>query len=176
MKVYLPFSNASWSEDPASLWPTIATLVRANDPGSAEERLRAAAERFAGLRDRVARRLPGPLSRSFIKHLGQFRAGHIAREATLYAIEESFLVARLAVREAAQRLAAAGALPEPGAVLYLTLSELTAALAGGMEAGQIRQTVVRRRRARPGAAAAWRGAASASKAAPGAEGAPAPLK
>lgn len=166
MKVYLPFSNRSWAEDPGALWATLAALVRAGDPGAAAARTQAAGERYALWRDRVAARLPGPLRCRFLDHLERYRAGHVAREATLYAIEEAFLIARRAVREAAQRLEAARSLPNATDVLYLTLPELTGALRTPA-AGNLAQTARRRRKARPAAMAAWRSALPARPAGAG---------
>lgn len=156
MKVYLPFSNRSWAEDPTALMATLAALVRSGGAGDAEARARAASERFLRAREQVAGRLPGRLRRLFQETLNKFRAGHVAREATLYSIEESFAVARQAVREASRRLVTRGALPEADDARFLTLSELVEALRGGPQPDEVRRKVTRRRRARPGAQAAWR--------------------
>jgi rifampicin phosphotransferase len=156
MKAYLPFSNRSWAEEPASLLATIAVLVRSRQNGPGEGRLAEGGERYHALRRQVAARLPGPFRRLFERTLDQYRAGHVAREATLYAIEEAFAVARRGVHEAARRLVASQALPSAGDVLYLTLPELAETLRGERAAAGVRRLVRSRRQARPDALAAWR--------------------
>jgi rifampicin phosphotransferase len=156
MKAYLPFSNRSWAEDPAALLATIAVLVRGDRNGKVGGRPVDGGERYHQLRRSVAARLPGPLRRLFEKNLDQYRTGHVAREATLYAIEEAFAVARQGVREAAGRLVTCQALPAVEYVLYLTLPELQEALRLHRPAPEVRRLVRSRRQARPRARAAWR--------------------
>ncbi len=161
MKVYLPFSNVSWREDPTPLFATLAAVVRSGLAGAGEARGAAAAERFARLRDGVAARLPGRVRRLFLGMLEKFRLGHVAREATLYLIEELFSVARAGVREAQRRLVAAGALATEDHVRFLTLRELCQALLGEGSPPELRKLATRRRAARAGATTSWRGPALA---------------
>ncbi len=157
MKVYLPFSTSSWSENADSLWATLAALLRLVDPDAGETRAAAAAERYRQLRERVAARLPGPLRRAYLAGVDRFRMAHVVREATLYAIEEALALARAGGREAGRQLAAAGALAAPEQVIFLTLPELRQALQGQMPPETVRRTVARRRAARTAAEEAWRG-------------------
>lgn len=156
MKVYLPFSNTSWCERPANLFATLAAIIRANPTDASEQRAEAARVRYTQLRDRIVAKLPPPLRQHFLATLEEFRAGHIAREASLYAIEEAFVVARQGVREAAQRLVTAGVLPAPADVIFLTLPELGAALREQRPSTELYRLVTRRRSARSRAQAAWR--------------------
>jgi len=156
MKVYLPFSNLSWREDPVSLLATLAVVVRAGHTGGSATRA-AAADRFRRLRDKVSHRL-GPLGRGFLGVLTRFREGHVAREGTLYLIEELFAVARIGMREAQQRLVDSGALPTADSVRFLTVEELREALQSERPAAELRSLIGRRRAARAGAVASWRGA------------------
>jgi len=161
MKVYLPFSNVSWREDPKPLLATLAAVVRSGQAGAGEARSAAAAERFAKLRDGVAANLPGSVRSFFLGMLEKFRLGHVAREATLYFIEEFFSVARAGVREAQKRLVAAGALATEDHVRFLTLNELYQAILGEGKPAEFRKLATTRRTARSGATMSWRGPALA---------------
>lgn len=151
MKMYLPFSNRSWTENPASLLATVAVLLRS------PKRPAEATAPYAALRQRLLDQLPGWLRAPFTALLEQFRMGHVARESTLYTIEEGFLHARRGVDEAARRLQAAGALPQAELAVYLTLEELCAALSGNLLPAAVVGLASRRRQARPAAMQAWRG-------------------
>jgi rifampicin phosphotransferase len=151
MKMYLPFSNRSWSEAPATLLATLAVILRAD-----KVRRSHSSQPYDELRHNVLSRLPGRLRPLFEKLLAQYRAGHIAREATLYTIEEGFLQARRGVDEAARRLQAAGFLPKTDLIIYLTLDELYNTLYGRNQPAEIAQLTQRRRQIRPQALASWR--------------------
>jgi rifampicin phosphotransferase len=152
MKVYLPFSNRSWSEAPATLLATVAVILRAG-----KRRRSQSAHSYDELRHNMLSHLPRRLRPWFEKLLAQHRAGHIACEATLYTIEEGFLQARRGVDEAARRLEATGFLPEANLVVYLTLDELYNTLYGRHKPSEIVQWTQRRRQVRPQALASWRG-------------------
>jgi pyruvate,water dikinase len=151
MKMYLPFSNRSWSETPATLLTTIAVLLRSNKSRPEFH------EHYKAVHQRLVGRQPGWLRKKFVTTLERFRSGHVARESTLYTIEEGFLQARRGVDEAAQRLVAGGALPGQEKAIYLTLTELYAALEGSRSLLEIPQLVARREKARTQATKAWRG-------------------
>ncbi len=148
MKMYLPFSNRSWSEMPASLLTTIGVLLRSN-------KIHDESNHYAEIHQRLISGLPVWLRSQFLSTLEQFRAAHIARESTLYTIEEGFLQARRGVDESAKRLVAQGALSKVEQVIYITLDELYAALNGPLN--DISALVARREKARPQAAKLWRG-------------------
>ena len=148
MKMYLPFSNRSWSETPASLLTTIGVLLRS-------DRIHAESNHYAEIRQRLFSGLPAWSRSRFISTLEHFRAAHVARESTLYTIEEGFLQSRRGVDQAAKRLVAQGALSNAGQVIFLTLPELYAALNGALT--DIPALVSRREKARPQAMKLWRG-------------------
>lgn len=152
MKVYLPFSNQSWAENPASLMATFAAILRAeSSPGGH----RGKDDHFQQLRDNTAKGLPAFLRRRFLRTLAKYRTGHIAREATLYAIEESFVMARRGTTAAAQRLVGRGVLTAVDDILFLTLPELFAILRGASSPDGMPELITQRRQARPGATAVW---------------------
>ena len=151
MKMYLPFSNRSWSETPATLLTTIGVLLR-SDRLHVDEH-----NHYPELRQRILSGLPAWLRQKFTATLEQFRIGHIARESTLYTIEQGFLQARRGVDEAARRLVTSDALLSAEQVIYLTLIELYTALENAMPADEIRQLVLRREKSRPRALKSWRG-------------------
>lgn len=158
MQAYLPFANRSWREAPAALQATLAAVVRAATPGAAAARAGAGREAFDRLRTAVARRLPGPLRRSFEGTLERYRRGHVAREETLYAVEEAFVQARRTADEAGRRLTAQGVLERPEDVRWLRLDELLVVLRaadGSEERRALQARMARRRARRPAAEAAW---------------------
>lgn len=151
MRMYLPFSNRSWSETPATLLTTIAVILRSDKPRSDLH------DQYTGIRQRILSGLPTWFRSRFLSTLEKFRTGHIARESTLYTIEEGFLQARRGVDEAAQRLLNDGALPNLEQIIYLTLTELYAALNGSLPSNETTQLVLCRAKARPQAMKSWRG-------------------
>lgn len=154
-KVYLPFSNRSWREDPSALVVTLAALVRAGDVGGALTRAQAGKARFEALLAEVGARLPGFLRRSLHRTVAAFREDHQGREETLYRIEEAFWLARRAVTVAGARLTEAGLLESPEQVKLLTLAELLEVLRGGPQDALHRQ-LARREARRQAAVQAWK--------------------
>ncbi len=153
--VYLPFTTSSWREEPASLHRAVQALVRAADPGAAGRRRQGAVVRFEATRARVRDGLPGFLRGSFDRALMRYRAGHVAREATLYAIETANAAARVAFDEVGRRLHARGTLAQAHHVRYATISEALDAL-NGASSVDVRAVVSERRARREGAVQAWR--------------------
>lgn len=153
-QTYVPFSTRSWREDEAPLHAALAAMVRAGERGAAGKRATAAAARHDETRASVRARLPSPLRGTFDRTLAAYRRSHVARESTLYVIEEAFAAARAAVDEAAARLASRGALAAPGHVVYARVDEVIAALDG--RGGELRQVVGRRRARREQAVTTWR--------------------
>lgn len=151
MKMYLPFSNRSWSETPATLLTTLSVFLRSDKP------FVAAHEHNNEVHQAILAQMPGWLRQTFTTTLEKFRTGHIARESTLYTIEEGFLQARRGVDEAAQRLVNNGALPNATLIIYLTLTELFDALNDSLPAKAVSRLVSRREKMRPQAMRAWRG-------------------
>lgn len=151
LKAYLPFSNRAWVESPAALLATVAVILRAPHPRPGPR------EPYPVLHQSVLTHLPSWLREPFAKLLEAYRAGHVARESTLYTIEEGFLHARRGVDEAAHRLKAAGALPQLEMVVYLTLAELYDALQAKVPPAEIATLARRRKQARPRAFQTWRG-------------------
>lgn len=153
-RMYVPFSTRSWREDEAPLHAAVAAMVRAGDRGAAARRAASAASRLGTMRDLVRTRLPVFLRGTFDRTLDAYRRSHVAREATLYGIEEAFAAARAAVDEAGGRLTSRGVLGSAGHIAYARVEEVIAALSG--EPGDLRRVVGRRRARRELAVATWR--------------------
>ncbi len=151
---YVPFSTRSWREDRGPLHAALAVMVRTGERGAAGRRAEAAAARHVELRARVRERLPAALRGTFDRTLSAYRRAHVAREASLYAIEEAFAAARGAVDELAIRLTTRGALGAPSHAAYARVDELIAALDG--DSADLRQVVARRRARRELAVSTWR--------------------
>lgn len=164
MKVYLPFSNRSWSEDPEPLIATISVMLRAERPRLGPP----PGNRLEEFKRRLKGRFPGFPGRFLVETLEKLRQGHVAREATLYRIEESFCLARKGAEEAALRLVKAGLLESADQARYLTLSELLG-LTEGANDSQLREKIALRRRSRSRAAAMWRGTQASSTSGAGQE-------
>lgn len=154
MQAYLPFAHRSWRESPAAFLATLAAVVRAGTPGAAERRFRGALEAFERLRSQVARRLAPPLRGWFERTLQGYRAGHVAREETLYAVEEAFVQARRAADLAARRLTERGILRQPEDIRLLRAEELCGLFGGQLDPG-LERRLDRRRERRAAAEAAW---------------------
>lgn len=190
-RLYLPFSNRSWREDPESFYALLAAALRGGagtagggSAGAEPEGESAAAGAGGGTRRgagtnastgagaptdlpplavAVERRLPRLLRRRWRAAVARLRAQHLAREGSVYLLEEFFCVARGALDEVARRLVARGQLAEPADLRYLYLPEVERGLAKAADL----QAVVARRRARRGVAeAVWweRGAAGQASA------------
>ncbi|RRD43433.1 PEP/pyruvate-binding domain-containing protein [Buchananella hordeovulneris] len=219
-RLYLPFSNRSWREDPESFYALLAAALRGGagaagggsvgvgpegenatvgpgggcsgvdgspppEPsggtrpaagptmgaGAGTDAL-AGADASAGagtptdlppLAVAVERRLPRLLRRRWRAAVARLRAQHLAREGSVYLLEEFFCVARGALDEVARRLVARGQLAEPSDLRFLYLPEVERALA---DTGDLRAVVARRRGRRGVAEAVWweRGAAGQASA------------
>jgi hypothetical protein len=96
MRMYLPFSNRSWSETPATFLTTIAVILRSHKHPMDSH------VHYNEMRQRILSGLPACSRSRFVSTLEKFRLGHVARESTLYTIEEGFLQARRGVDEAAK--------------------------------------------------------------------------
>lgn len=154
-KLYLPFSNRSWREDPAALDATIDAVRR----GGATDHT---TEPYEELAAAIEESLPRPLRRSFRRTLQDWRAGHVAREASVYLIEDVFVRARAVTDELARRLHASGALSDAGDIRFLTLDEVREAVTTGVDPARTRDVVAHRRLHRAEAEASWWGARAAS--------------
>ncbi len=149
MKVYLPFSNYSWREKPENLMAVLPLILRSVHKKDKTE------GKFSALREKTTDRLPSFLRKSFLRTLTRYRNGHIAREATLYAIEEAFSLARQGTKEAARRLFNEGILSKQDDILLLTLPELYDLLKGNTSSEMMKDLVIKRQKARPKASAIW---------------------
>ena len=149
MKVYLPFSNYSWVEKPENLMAVLPLILRAN---SKKDKTKG---KFSVLREQTINRLPKFLEETFLRMLTRYRNGHIAREATLYAIEEAFSLARKGTKEATQRLVDEGLLLANDDILFLTLPELYDALNNKTSPETLKELIAKRKKARPKANAIW---------------------
>lgn len=147
-QLYLPFSHRSWREDHTSLDATLAAVRRApqrpNDTASHQD-----------LVDEITRRLPSPARRGFVRTLCAWRDGHVAREASVYLIEDAYVIARRVTNEIAARLHHRQALDTPEHLKYLTLPEIATALTEPASTQETRATASQREADRPHAAAAW---------------------
>lgn len=153
---YLPFATRSWAEDPSGVHLAVRSIVRAGQSGAAPERTRAGAQRFEDLVTGIQAGLPRFLRGHFERVLSTYRAAHVGREASLYAIEEAYGVARRAVRELGRRLVERGLLGAVDHVTFARLSELDALSAGQLDVAELRRRVGRRRARRELAVQVWR--------------------
>ncbi|MBK7820390.1 MAG: pyruvate, water dikinase [Tessaracoccus sp.] len=140
-RLYLPFSNRSWREDPEVFYALLAATLRgvplepAHDVDPAQV---------------VEQRLPRALRRRWRANTARLRALHVGREGTVYLIEEFFCVARIGIDELARRLVSRRQLDRADDIRFLYFHEVEAAVADARP----RQAVVARRRRRRGAAEA----------------------
>ena len=147
-QLYLPFSHRSWREDTSSLDATLDAVRRA-------ERLPAATRSHQELVNGIIRRLPALARRGFGRTLKAWRDGHVAREASVYLIEEAYVTARRVTDEVATRLWRRQALQAVDQLKYLTLVEIQRALTDCAAARHTYAVACQREAARPLAAAAW---------------------
>ncbi|WP_210401649.1 hypothetical protein, partial [Corynebacterium sp. HMSC074C04] len=147
-QLYLPFSHRSWREDPTSLEATLDAVRRSpehpSDTSSHQD-----------LVDEITRRLPAPARPGFARVLTAWRNGHVAREASVYLIEEAYVIARRVTDEIATRLHQRHALETTEDLKYLTLAEVETALNKPASAPETRATATKRNIARRQAAPAW---------------------
>lgn len=149
MKAYLPFSNFSWAEKPENLIAVLPLLLRSNGKKDKAE------QKYSVLREKTMASTPTFLRNSFLRMLTRYRHGHIAREATLYMIEEAFSLARQGTQEAARRFLSAGVIADKEDILFLTLPELYDVLRGDLLPEKVQELLLVRREARPKADAVW---------------------
>ncbi len=143
-RMYVPFSSRSWREDPATLYALLAGILSTDtDHGSS----------VPDAIERVSARLPGRARRRWRKTVDALRPMHVAREATVYWIEEFLVLARMASDEVAARLVARGQLDQPADIRFCYLDEVTRALENADHV--LTGTVARRRRRRGAAEAIW---------------------
>ncbi|MDF1488434.1 PEP/pyruvate-binding domain-containing protein [Tessaracoccus caeni] len=140
-RLYLPFSNRSWREDPEVFYALLAATLRG-----------APLEQAHGIdpAETIERRLPRFLQRRWRANTERLRALHIGREGTVYLIEEFFCLARVGVDELARRLVSRGQLGHPDDTRFLYFHEVEDAITDA----QPRQSVVARRRRKRGTAEA----------------------
>ncbi|QOX81589.1 hypothetical protein H8R18_07570 [Nanchangia anserum] len=141
-KMYLPFSQRSWREDPELFAQTLAAARRqsaAPRTGSSHDEVVAS----------VTRRLPRFARRRFLRMVERWRAGHVAREASLYLIEETYVHARALMDLLAERLVDSGHLAHRDGAKMLAFDEIVDALNGKLAADEMRRRVAARTQARP---------------------------
>ena len=143
-RLYLPFSNRSWREDPEALHALVAAMLAGAplEQAGSDDPARDAEER-----------LPRFLRGRWRTNTARLRARHVAREGTVYLIEEIFCVARAGMDEIARRLSARQQLDDPGDIALLYFHEVEAALHDRRQ--QPQGIVARRRRKRGTAEAIW---------------------
>lgn len=166
-QLYLPFSHRSWREDPAALDATLDVIRRAPQrPDTSTS--------HADLVNQITAALPRPARARFRRAVKRWRAGHVAREASVYLIEQAYLQARRVTDEMARRLHHAGALNDPAHIQYLSLDDIRAVLLDAADPTTIRALARHRASARPRATAAWWAteSATADAALTGAAGSP----
>lgn len=145
-KMYLPFSNRSWGENPEILLALLASQLR----GGREQ----ATEVPDNLIEKVGAGLPKALRRLWRRTVERFRLAHIAREETAHFIEKIFVLARVGMDELGARLVHRGDISSVGDVQFLYFSEIAEKLLGDSTA-DLCHTVQKRRMKRPTAEAIW---------------------
>lgn len=142
-RLYLPFSNRSWREDPESLYALLAATLRGAPLEQAP----------SDIAYRVEERLPPFLRRRWRTTTERLRACHVGREGTVYLIEEFFCVARVGMDEIARRLVDRQQLELVDDLRFLYFHEVEGALADARV--RVQPVVARRRRMRGVAEAVW---------------------
>lgn len=143
-RLYLPFSNRSWREDPEIFYTLLAATLR----GASLEQAHGADSAHD-----IEQRLPRVLRALWRTNTARLRARHVGREGTVYLIEEFFCLARAAMDEIAVRLVARDQLDDPGDVHFLYFHEVEHALRDDQL--RFQSVVARRRRMRGTAEAIW---------------------
>lgn len=144
-RMYLPFSNRSWREDPESLYALLAVALRGEGLGQTHAR---------GSAESVKQRLPKLLRGRWNRTVNTLRSLHVGREGTLYLIEEFFVVARQGMDEIARRLRQREVIDAEEDIRFLYYDEVTSALQS-TEATMCQKAIERRRRRRGAAEAIW---------------------
>lgn len=143
-RMYLPFSNRSWREDPEAFYALLAATLRGT-PLPQDPRVNPAQQ--------IEERLPALLRRRWRSNTAKLQARHIGREGTVYLIEEFFCIARAAMDTIASRLVDRRQLDDTDDVRYLYLPEVEGALDNTKR--RLQPIVARRRRRRGAAEAIW---------------------
>ena len=143
-RLYLPFSNRSWREDPETFYSLLAATLRGNllEPAHTTD-----------LAQEVEQRLPGFLHSRWRTNTARLRARHVGREGTMYLIEEFFCLSRTAMDEIARRLTERRQLDDPSDIRFLYFHEVEQAVSDHQR--QLQAVVTRRRRKRGIAEAIW---------------------
>ena len=143
-RLYLPFSNRSWREEPEAFYALLAATLR----GAPLEHTNASDP----ARD-IEQRLPGFLRKRWRTNTSQLRARHVGREGTVYLIEEFFCLARAGMDEIAQRLTGRHQLDDPSDIRFLYVHEVEQALRDHQQ--RLQRVIARRKRKRGAAEAIW---------------------
>lgn len=143
-RLYLPFSNRSWREEPETFYALLAATLR----GTPLEQARGTDPAHD-----IERRLPRMLRALWRRSTARLRARHVGREGTVYLIEEFFCLARAAMDEIAVRLVARKQLDDPDDIRFLYFPEVEQALRDHQL--RFQSVVSRRRRKRGTAEAIW---------------------
>ncbi|MDO4914462.1 PEP/pyruvate-binding domain-containing protein [Corynebacterium sp.] len=146
-QMYLPFSHRSWQENPDALKATIDAIR----PG----RMNRTPQSHEQLANTITHRLPKFLRAGFARTLSTWRYGHTAREASVYLIEEAYVIARRVTDEIARRLTLRRFLPATDFIKYLTIEEIGSILDGVLTPEHSFNKATARAHARPTAASAW---------------------
>lgn len=141
---YLPFSTKSWREDQDSLLRVIAQAAQA--PAAVRPTARDVVAE-------VEAALPVRARGHWRRAVGQLRALHVAREGTVYALEEYFALARAAMLAVGEALVAAGRLESTSDLKFLYRAEVRRAIED--PGADLRHLVAPRNRLRPQAEAIW---------------------
>lgn len=148
MKMYLPFSNQSWKENPQHLQITIDSMRKTHNVKTLQDN-------YPQLKSEILKKLPWIMRGSFMRAIEQWRASHIAREASLYLIEETYIHTRRLANEIATRLTNRGAITSARDIKYLTFEEALSALETKQDPNSVLHLVQDRIKARPRAIASW---------------------
>lgn len=144
-RMYLPYSSRSWRERPETFFVLIAAGIRGK--GSLNPRR-------VDKRQLVRDRLPRLLHKRWDKTVASLRALHVAREGSLYLIEEWFVEARRIMDEIARRLVERGVLIKPSDVAYAAFDEVETALLVRSSSNPLHK-ISRRKQMRGVAEASW---------------------
>lgn len=155
-KMYLPFSQRSWRENLEQLSHTLAAIRRQSVP---EHNPPSHDDLIAS----ITKRLPRFTRSKFKLMVQRWRAGHIAREASLYMIEEAYVQARVLMDILANRMYKNGYLNQASDIKLLTFAEVTAALNQELTIEHVQKLIALRHRHRPEAAARWWGNAAPTR-------------
>ena len=109
----------------------------------------------ADKRQLVRSRLPRFLHKRWDKTVTALRALHVAREGSLYLIEEWFVEARKVMDKVAHRLVERGILANPSDVTYALFDEVESALLAEEPSSDLQQKISRRKQKRTTAETLW---------------------